>query len=172
MMNSKKIEHQCKKITHYQNDEDTYLKIKCFNGNWVLHHIHFACDKCVYDGEAQYEGELFSICDVAINFCPYCGTLLNEKLSSISKPDKRIENESHSCSYLEEYNNKFPHVGFSFDTDAVWKISKEFGCWALERYSIATERMVMSEEADKNELVFWHGKGIDYCPFCGLKLLK
>ncbi len=171
MMKSKENEHQCKKITHYYNDEDTYLRIKCFNGKWVLHHFHFACDKCVYDGEAQYEGEIMIVCDVAINYCPYCGTLLNTKISSIAESEQRVnDDQNHLCLQLEEYNNKFPHVGFSFDTDAVWKISKEFECWSLERHSVATERMVLAEEADKDELVFWNGIAIDYCPFCGIKL--
>jgi hypothetical protein len=164
-------EHRCERVLDSERDRDEYLKIRSFNETWVLHKFHYACEKCVYDGEAQYEGELMSVFDVSINFCPYCGLRLNENFASQCNIVVRDEKKSeHQCSAIENYNKKFPHVGFSFDTDAVWKICYDDGCWLLEKHSIATEKMIEANEADKGELIFWSGTNINFCPFCGDKL--
>ena len=171
MIDSKRIEHKCERVCDSDGCTDEYLTIRSFNGTWVFHKFHYACEQCVYDGEAQYEGELMSVFDVAINFCPYCGLLLNKRFENISINDEHTENTSeHKCSELINYNKKFPHVGYSFDTDAFWRISFDDGEWLLEKHSIATERMVSDDEADKGELIFWTGTSIKFCPFCGISL--
>ncbi len=171
-MNNLQIkEHRCDRVLNSESDLDEYLKIRSFNGTWVLHKFHYACEKCVYDGEAQYEGELMSVFDVSINYCPYCGLLLKENFSITCNVVEKDENKSeHQCSEVEKYNQKFPRVGFSIDSDAVWKVCYDDGYWFLEKYSIATEKMVENEEADKGELIFWSGTSIKFCPFCGKKL--
>jgi hypothetical protein len=164
----KVVEHLCDNILQYREDLNLSTEIRCFNGNWVFHRYHYACEKCVYDGEAKYEGELLSVFDLSINYCPYCGTLLNNELSTSKiHIDRFIKNKEHHCTILDEYNRMYPHVGCSFDTDAVWKVIKDSDFWCLSRHSIATERMVLAEEADEGELVYWHGTSVNYCPFCG-----
>lgn len=163
--------HLCEWIENYQNDDDLFTSVKNFNGNWVLHIFHYACDHCVKDGEAQYEGELLSVYDVAINYCPYCGMQLNEKLStSVSQTEETTEIGGHCCAAINDYNRNNPRVGFSFDTEAIWKIVKDPDYWYLSRHSVATERMVLAKEADDGELVYWHGTSIFFCPFCGINL--
>jgi hypothetical protein len=165
MNNTKITEHQCDKVCSINNDEDTHLSIRKIHDAWVFHKIIFACEKCVSDGQAQYEGELISVFDVSIIFCPYCGAHLNERLSI--KTDETLENvdvNSHLCIKLKEYNQNYPNVGFAPDTKAKWKITKDFEHWYLERYSIS------ANGAENGELEFWNGTGVNYCPFCGLKL--
>ena len=171
MRNKLATEHLCDKLRYLNENEDLFTKIRVFNGNWVYHSFHYACEKCVYDGEAQYEKELLSVYDVAINYCPYCGLLLNKDRPTKKAPiEISAENQEHCCSNIEEYNRTNPRVGFSFDTDAVWKITRDTEYWYLSRHSIATERMVLNGEADKDELIHWQGTSIFYCPLCGVKL--
>ena len=102
MKNSQISEDRCDKIRSYEKDDDTFFRIRLFNGNWVLHQFNFACEKCVYDGEAQYEGELLTVYDLAINFCPYCGAFLNESLLKSGNLTEQVEDDlSHNVQILK-----------------------------------------------------------------------
>lgn len=164
-------DHRCDKIKSLENVGNNYLKIQAFNSIWVLHKFDFANEKWVNDGEAQYPGQLLSIYDIALNYCPFCGILLHNNLSNVERPIEPVIHEfEHKCEKLNDYNHKHTHVGYSFDTDAIWKIIKDSNTWFLAQYAIATSKIVRAGEADKDEPILWHSMNIAFCPFCGQEL--
>ncbi len=172
MIDTTKLEHKCEIFSSYfDRDPEVDLRIRSFNGSWLFHKFEYASEKWVYDGEAQYEGEILTVFDLIINYCPYCGLLLNTQLAhSISETELCKDINEHKCSEIHSYNQKFLKVSFSFDTDAIWKVCHDDECWYLEKHSIATERMVDAEVADRDEMVLWFGTSIKFCPFCGKEL--
>lgn len=45
--------------------------------DWILAHLLIAKEKDVYDGEAEYIGELLDSYYLMIQYCPFCGEKLN-----------------------------------------------------------------------------------------------
>jgi hypothetical protein len=163
--------HSCKEIEALNQSSSTSAVLQVFSKHWVLHYFSFADDKCVEDGEAQYEGEIIIIVDIQVTYCPYCGLSLmdNAKPNDAKQAEPKKETR-HLCPQLERYNKRNPKVGYSFDADAYWVIERYDDWWNLARYTKSTERMIANDEAEKDEMMFWNSTGISFCPFCGDRL--
>lgn len=81
------IEHSCDKLAkvleNSKIDDFCIINItisRIENQNWLLTKYYYADDQTVYDGEANYIGEVVSEFSMSIDYCPFCG----EKLSKTS----------------------------------------------------------------------------------------
>ncbi len=164
--------HTCEGIVKLNESRDSFVQIVAIDEKWIFRYVLFADCKCVEDEQAQYAGEVMFVYDLLVNHCPYCGIELTKDAARPYSSSHIVgEGTRHQCVPLEEYNNKYPYVGFSFDTDAQWMVVQDLeGLWFLERHTVATRRMVLAGEADEGELLLWCGTVVSFCPFCGVLL--